>query len=76
MWDPDPDDHTYLVDFAYLLRDGESVTVEHDRHVCGVFPRARWLELLDEAGFRARSRPIQHADQEVGSEAFVGVRPG
>jgi SAM-dependent methyltransferase len=76
IWDPHPDDHTYLVDFAYLLRDGENVTVEHDRHVCGVFPRARWLDLLGEAGFRAQSRPIQHADQEVGSEAFLGVRPG
>jgi hypothetical protein len=65
-----------VVDFAYLLREGEEVTVERDRHLCGVFPRARWLELLGEAGFRAESRPIHHSDQEVGSEAFIGVRPG
>jgi hypothetical protein len=55
-WDPDPDDDTYLVDFAYLLREGREVTVEHDRHGCGVFPRALWLDLLSEAGFRAQGR--------------------
>jgi SAM-dependent methyltransferase len=75
-WDPDADDDTYVVDFAYLLRDGEDVTVEHDRHVCGLFPRARWLDLLGEAGFLAQGRAIHHADQEVGAEAFIADRPG
>jgi SAM-dependent methyltransferase len=75
-WDPDPHDDTYLVDFAYLLRDRLDVTVEHDRHVCGVFPRGLWLDLLSEAGFRARKRTIHHADQVVGSEGFIAVRPG
>ena len=50
--DPDPSDHTYLVDFAFLLRDSSgSVRVEHDRHVGGLFPRAEWLRLSREAGF-------------------------
>jgi SAM-dependent methyltransferase len=75
-WDPDPDDDTYLVDFAYLLREGREVTVEHDRHVCGVFPRALWLDVLSEAGFRAQGRTIHHAHQEIGSDGFIAVRPG
>jgi SAM-dependent methyltransferase len=45
----DPTRH--VVDFAYLLREGEMVRVEHDRHLCGLFPRATWLRGLDAAGF-------------------------
>jgi SAM-dependent methyltransferase len=75
-WDPNPDDDTYLVDFAYLLRDGDRITVEHDRHVCGVFPRAQWLRLLEEAGFRAESKDMHHYDEEVASEAFRAIKPG
>lgn len=73
-WDPDPDDDTYMTDFAYLLRDGEEVRVEHDRHVCGLFPRATWLDLMAQAGFRAESRPCL-PDEDAGQEAFVAVKP-
>ena len=54
MWstDPDPSDSTYLVEFAYLLRDTDgTVSVEHDRHVFGIFPESLWTEALGEAGF-------------------------
>jgi SAM-dependent methyltransferase len=76
-WDPDPVDTTYLVDYAYLLRNADgSVEVEHDRHVEGLFPRATWLRLLDRVGFRARPVPIEHSELEPGSyEVFVGARP-
>ncbi|MEX2237954.1 MAG: class I SAM-dependent methyltransferase [Dehalococcoidia bacterium] len=50
-WDPDPADDTYLVDYAFLLREADgSVTVEHDRHVEGLFPRDSWLEWFEGAG--------------------------
>lgn len=50
--DPDPDDTTFVTDFAMLLREGaDDVRVRYDRHVEGVFPRATWLRLLREAGF-------------------------
>ena len=40
-WDPDPDDSTYLVDYAYLLRSPDGTTrAEHDQHVEGLFSRA------------------------------------
>jgi SAM-dependent methyltransferase len=76
-WDPDPVDTTYLVDYAYLLRNADgSMEVEHDRHVEGLFPRATWLRLLDQVGFRARPVPIEHSELEPGSyEVFVGARP-
>jgi len=75
-FDPDPDDTTYTVDYAYLLRDTDgSVRVRHDRHVEGLFPRATWLRLLDAAGFDARVVPFEHSDVEPGScELFLARR--
>jgi hypothetical protein len=70
-WDPDPNDETFLVDYAYLLREGDgTVHVEHDRHVNGVFARAVWLRLLEEAGFSARSVPDPWR-----ADVFLAKRP-
>jgi SAM-dependent methyltransferase len=54
VWDPDPNDDTYVADYAFLLRsaDGE-VRAVHDRHIEGLFARSRWLEWFAEAGLRA-----------------------
>ena len=60
-WDPDPSDSTYVADFAYLLREGSEVRVEHDRHTCGLFARDEWLGALREAGF-------EHAEVAPGPE--------
>ena len=69
--DPDPADTTYVVDFAILIRDRRGrARVEHDRHVQGLFPRARWLQLLRDAGFRASVVK----DARV-RDAFLGRRP-
>jgi SAM-dependent methyltransferase len=73
-WDPDPTDTTYVVDFAYLLRESDgSVRVEHDRHVEGLFARSDWLRLLGEVGFQASVVPFDHSELEPGTyEVFVG----
>jgi trans-aconitate methyltransferase len=75
--DPDPGDSTYLVDYAYLLkeRDG-SVRVEHDRHVEGLFARTEWLKWLSEAGFEPYVVPVEHSELEPKQyEMFVAARP-
>jgi SAM-dependent methyltransferase len=71
VFDPDPTDTTYLVDFAILMRDrkGEARVV-HDRHVLGLFPRARWLRLLRDVGLKA----AVVKDDEV-RELFLARRP-
>ena len=71
VFDPDPNDNTYRVDFAILLRNqnGEARLV-HDRHVLGLFPRAQWLRLLRGVGLKAA---VVH-DDEV-RELFLGRRP-
>jgi len=72
--DPDPDDSTYVVDLAYLLRreDG-STEVVHDRHVLGLFPRATWLELIASAGLEPRLVPVA-SGPGPGAEVLLGVK--
>jgi len=76
-WDPDPDDTTYLVDFAYLLKDENgTLHCEYDRHILGLFPRQTWLRLLAETGFQPRSIPFDHSQSEPGAcEIFLGIKP-
>ena len=77
VWDPDPRDTEYLVDYAFLLRErNECVRAVQDRHVEGLFARDRWLDLLAGVGFEARSVPLVLSDVEPGRhEMFVGHRP-
>ncbi len=77
LWDPDPDDTQYIVDYAFPLRDRDgSALVVHDRHVEGLFARQRWLDLLTEVGFEARSAPFVHPEVEPGLHVMlVGCRP-
>ena len=76
-WDPDPSDSTYVVDYAYLLREGDgSVQVEWDRHVEGLFARADWLRLLPASASSANVVPFEHSELEPGQyEVFVCRRP-
>jgi len=76
-WDPDPDDQTYQVDYAYLLRTPDGlVCVEHDRHIEGLFPRAVWLRLLADAGFHPEIIPLVHPDLEPGAhDVFIARKP-
>lgn len=73
--DPDPDDEQISVDYVYLIREADgSVHSVHDRHTGGLFARQVWLDLLDEAGFDARSEVFEHSELERGYELFVGMR--
>jgi trans-aconitate methyltransferase len=69
-YDPDETDTAYVVDYAYLLREGEDeVKVAYDRHIVGLFERAAWLRLLAEVGFKARV-----VVDEFKRELFVAVK--
>jgi ubiquinone/menaquinone biosynthesis C-methylase UbiE len=74
--DPDPDDTTYIMDFAYLLKEGDKVTCESERHVMGLFREDDWLDAMKKAGFYARiieRRP--NWSPPMGTRVFLGVRP-
>lgn len=69
-WDPDPADTTYLVDYAFLLREpnGDVRTV-YERHVEGLFPRQLWLDIFNAAGLAAV------ADRDAfGRDIFIAAR--
>jgi SAM-dependent methyltransferase len=69
-WDPDPDDDTYTVDYAFLLRDSDGrVTATHDRHLEGLFARDQWLGWLARTGVSARS------ELDPWREIFIGRMP-
>lgn len=43
----------YVTDYVCLLREGnQPARVEHEQHVCGLFPRETWLHRLHDVGFR------------------------
>jgi SAM-dependent methyltransferase len=77
-WDPDPADSSYLVDFAYLLRDEfGQIRIEQDRHEFGLFSTDTWLRLIADAGFSAKL--VISDNDELwdygGGEVFVGIKP-
>ena len=77
-WVPDSRSDMFVTDMAYLLR-YESGTVEviHDRHLMGLFPKAFWLKLIGDAGFRALAIPFEpHNKGAGGTNVFLGLRPG
>jgi SAM-dependent methyltransferase len=49
--DPDPGDTSFELIMTILVRRDGKLSIEQDCHVCGLFPMASWLRLLDEAGF-------------------------
>jgi hypothetical protein len=71
VYDPDETDCTYIVDYAYLLREADGTAqVVHDRHIEGLFSQAEWLRLLGEAGFRAKVI-VDPYEREL----FLGLKP-
>ena len=73
-WDPDPNDATYSVDYAFVLRDDDGTTsVHHEQHVEGLFPKATWLGILTAAGFVHET--AQCFPEGLGSEIFLARRP-
>jgi SAM-dependent methyltransferase len=73
--DPDPTDTRTRADYAFLLRETDgSVKVVHDMHEFGLFPRALWLRVLTDVGFRARSVAEVTSESRPPREFFVGTR--
>jgi SAM-dependent methyltransferase len=75
VWDPDPADATYRVEYAILLREphGE-VRVRHDRHLEGLFPIETWVAALQRSGFEPHVREHRHVGESHEYVVFVGTR--
>ena len=76
-WDPDPEDSTYLADYAFLIREGAGEPrVVHDRHVEGLFSRAEWMSVLRDVGFEPQVVEVLRDEKEAPSVVFIGLRTG
>jgi SAM-dependent methyltransferase len=86
-WDPDTSDSTYISYMVYLLReaDGEGglgrttsanppVRCVLDQHVLGLFSRADWLRIIQEAGFLPHYQTAEHSEAGM-LEFFMGLKP-
>jgi SAM-dependent methyltransferase len=70
---PEPGETTYTVHYLFLLRQPDGrVRVVHDVHLEGLFSRATWLRLFDEAGLAATLVPRTIEGEEY--DSFVAVR--
>lgn len=54
-FDPDPADTQVEALMTYLIEEDGTVQIEHDRHTWGLFPKATWIRLMEEAGFSVES---------------------
>lgn len=73
--DLDPDDTSYVVDFAYLFRVGESVSSKYERHTLGLFAENDWYRLLAEAGFGDVKKISYPAGLKWLTPVFIGIKP-
>lgn len=82
-FDPEPRDTTYEYTLVYLIRNKGALQIETDRHLCGLFPEATFVCLLEESGFQASRRqwePPEEAFEYTGDAQrrswplFVGIR--
>ncbi|HUP52534.1 MAG TPA: hypothetical protein VM198_08660 [Longimicrobiales bacterium] len=76
LWDPDPEDTTYRVEYALLVREpggsGE-VRVRHDRHLEGLFATEEWVGALRRSGFTPDVLRHRHEGEAHESVVFVGT---
>lgn len=73
--DPDPTDDSYVVDYAYMMREADGrVSVEHERHTEGLFERQVWISLLEDVGFQVEERRHEHSDVDHLSVVFLARR--
>ena len=76
-YDPDPGDTTYECTFLYLVRQAGDLSIQTDRHLCGLFDLNVWRRALKSAGFEVREERYREADEPgEGFPVLVGIKPG
>lgn len=71
--DDDPEDETYRTLMVYLLREGREIRSVLDEHMCGLFSRGQWMEIIASSGFQPMMLPYDHSEFEPGLHCmFMG----
>lgn len=75
-YDPDPRDTSYETTLVYLIRRGDQLHIETDRHLCGIFRLETWLGILADVGFEVRQREFMRCGVHGAScPMLVCVKP-
>ena len=72
--DPDTSDTSYVVDFAYLLRENDRVWCESERHIMGLFLEKDWLRIMESVGFSEVKALYDKTHESQGTPVFTGIR--
>jgi hypothetical protein len=60
---------------VYAMREADGhISIEHDRHVEGLFGREDWLQWMAEAGFTPKAVPFVHSDLDYDAVVFAGSK--
>lgn len=74
--DVDPTDTSVQTEYAFVLRESDgTVTVTHETHHTGLFPRATWVRLLGEVGFGPERVVERNAEERAPRDFFLAHRP-
>lgn len=72
--DPDPTDTWTETEYVFVLRRGdEPVQIVHETHRTGLFDRAAWLAMFDQAGFDARRVVETTTEDRTPRDVYLGV---
>lgn len=63
-YDPDPSDTWTVTEYVFALRGAAGVRTAHETHRTGLFPRATWLRLLAEVGFREAGAVLEQTTED------------
>ena len=75
-YDSNPDDTIFESLMIYIINEKGKIRVEQDHHVLGLFPKAAWQRLFEEAGFKFEAKDYPVHDDVRQAYLFVGVLGG
>jgi SAM-dependent methyltransferase len=75
-YDPDVNDFTYETTFVYLIRRKSDLSIEVDKHICGMFELDVWEKLMIESGFSQLKETFRHSTFSPGEEypILIGLK--
>ena len=77
LHDPDPADTTVeTVMFLLFRKRGKPLEIVQDCHTTGLFPRATWIRLMQDAGFETETQPFVEGNFGQQHTLLIGVRRG
>ena len=71
---PDEQADTFELAMLLVIRDDGRLRIVEDRHICGLFSKHTWMELLDGAGFEVERSDT--GDDTAPWHAFVAIKRG